>query len=90
MSEVDQPSREPSLDLGQHSAAGPVPAANVLADYMRLILLHAPIYSVEADTTPFQEWEALNLGWMRSLWIPEEYRADLAQTLVRGPAFYRW
>ena len=90
MSEVDQPSREPSVGSGQYSAAGPVPAANVLADYMRLILLHAPTYSGEANTMPFQEWEARNLGWMRTLWILEEYRADLAQTLLRGPALYYW
>ena len=82
MSEIEQPSREPSVDSGHHSAAGPVPTANVLADYMRLIPPHEPTYSGEADTMPFQEWKAQTLGWMRSLRILEEYRADLAQTLL--------
>ena len=70
------------MDSGQQSAAGPVPAANIFADYMCLIPPHASTYSGEVDTMPFQEWEARTIGWMRSLRIPEEYQADLAQTLL--------
>ena len=46
--------------------------------------------SGEADTTPFSELEARTLRWMRSFRIPEEYRVELAQTLLRGASLYRW
>ena len=90
MSEVGQPSREPSMDSSQHSMIRLIPTINALADYMRLIPPHTPTYLGEADTTPFQEWEASTLGWMRSLRIPEEYRVELAQILIQGAALYRW
>ena len=32
----------------------------------------------------------LTLGWMRSYQVPDQYRVDLAQTLLRGTALYHW
>ena len=90
MSDVDQPSGDHSVDSAQHSAAGPVPALHTLAEYMRLIPPNAPTYSGEPETTPFREWTMLTLGWMRSYQVPDQYRVDLAQTLLRGTALYHW
>ena len=32
----------------------------------------------------------LTLGWMRSYQVPDQYRVDLAQTLLCGTALYHW
>ena len=87
---MNQPSNTPSADSGQHSAAGPVPVLQALAEYMGLVPPHATTYSGEENTTPFRDWEMQTLSWMRSFRIPAEYRVDIAQTLLRGPALQHW
>ena len=59
-------------------------------EYMRLIPPNGPTYSGEPGTTPFQEWTMLTLGWMRSYEDPDQYRVDLAHTLLCGTAIYNW
>ena len=88
MSEVNQSSGDRFADSAQYSAVRPVPALDTLVEYMRLIHPNAPTYSGELRTTPFREWAILALGWMRSYQVPDQYRVDLVQNLLRGTALY--
>ena len=82
--------RTASSASSYESRAGPTPAVNQLAEYLRLVTPNFPLFSGEPDTMTFEEWEMLAISWMDTHQVPEDFRVQIAGLQLRGYALYYW